>query len=176
MPKVKEFKEKYPDIYQAIFDEGAVSGRKEGSAEGETAGIEKGKVDGRTEGATAERERIQRVEEQLIPGHEDLIQEMKLDGKTTGEQAAVKILQAEKTLRETAASQLAADGIKPVEHAAAPEEGDDVKNMPDGPEKWKAEYEADAELQKEFKSVESYSAYMKGVSEGRIKILGRKVN
>lgn len=170
-----EFKEKYPDLYKLIFDEGVASGRKEGFAEGETAGIEKGKVDGRTEGATAEKERIRNIEAQAIPGHEDLIQEMKFDGKTTGEQAAVKILQAEKTMRETAATQLAADGIKPVAHVVAPNEGDGTENMPDGPEKWKAEYEADAKLQEEFKVVETYVAFKQGVADGRIKILGKKV-
>lgn len=36
-----EFKEKYPDVYQAIFDKGKAAGKEEGFSEGETAGIEK---------------------------------------------------------------------------------------------------------------------------------------
>jgi ATP-dependent Clp endopeptidase proteolytic subunit ClpP len=50
----------------------------------------------KAEAAAAELKRIQDVEAQLIPGHEDLIAELKADGKTTGPEAAVKVLQAEK--------------------------------------------------------------------------------
>lgn len=44
----------------------------------------------------------------------------------------------------------------------------------DDPEKWKAEYEKSADLQKEFKACETYVAYMKGVAAGNVKILGRR--
>ncbi len=50
-------------------------------------------------GAKAERERIQAVEAQFLPGHEDLIAKLAFDGKTTGEQAAVAVLAAEKKKR-----------------------------------------------------------------------------
>jgi hypothetical protein len=51
---------------------------------------------GKEAGATAERERIKAVESHSMPGHEKLVAELKFDGKTTGDQAAAKILQAEK--------------------------------------------------------------------------------
>jgi hypothetical protein len=51
---------------------------------------------GKEEGATAERERIKAVESHSMPGHEQLVAALKFDGKTTGDQAAAKILQAEK--------------------------------------------------------------------------------
>lgn len=50
----------------------------------------------------------------------------------------------------------------------------DVSTLPDGPEKWKAEYERDPQLQAEFRKPEHYTAYKKGVAEGRVKILGRR--
>lgn len=71
----------HPEIYQAVFAEGAASVDA---------------VSARTEGATAERERIQAVEKQCIAGHEDLIASFKFDGKTTGGEAAMAVLQAER--------------------------------------------------------------------------------
>lgn len=54
-----------------------------------------GKAEGLTEGATAERERIQGIESHATFGHEELVKEMKFDGKTTPDQAAARILAAE---------------------------------------------------------------------------------
>lgn len=45
-------------------------------------------------GATAERERIQAVLGQSMPGHEKLVQELAFDGRTTGPEAAVQVLAA----------------------------------------------------------------------------------
>lgn len=53
-------------------------------------------AEAKTAGATAERERILAVEANLMPGHEKLVAEMKADGKTTGPEAAQRILAAEK--------------------------------------------------------------------------------
>lgn len=53
----------------------------------------------RAEGASAERARIQAVEAQAIPGHEDLIAAMKFDGKSSAGDAALAVLAAEKTSR-----------------------------------------------------------------------------
>ena len=78
----------YPDLYASI--------RKEATDEGYKAGLAKGKEEGVIQGAEVERSRIRAVEEQLIPGHEDLIQALKFDGKTSGPEAAVKVLAAEK--------------------------------------------------------------------------------
>ena len=127
MNKLSEFKEKFPDIYQGAFDEGLAvgiaKGEESGSANGIAQGEESGIAKGVEQGAKAERERIMAVEEQLIPGHEDLIAALKIDGSTTGEQAAVKVLQAEKALRSAKADQMAADGITPVNHALIPDDG-----------------------------------------------------
>ena len=46
--------------------------------------------------------------------------------------------------------------------------------MAEGPEKWQAEFEADSELQAEFKKAETYIAYKTAAADGRVKIYGRK--
>ena len=48
-------------------------------------------------GAKAERERIQAVRAQSMKGHEALIDTLAFDGKTTGPEAAMQVLQAHKT-------------------------------------------------------------------------------
>ncbi|NCC41461.1 MAG: S49 family peptidase [Gammaproteobacteria bacterium] len=52
------------------------------------------------EGAQTERARIQGVRAQAIPGHEALIERLAFDGATTGPEAAVQVLAAEKALRD----------------------------------------------------------------------------
>jgi len=66
------------------------------------------------EGASQERARIQAVEAQAIPGHEALIAALKFDGNTTGGEAAMAVLAAEKQSRASAAAALAADAPQPV--------------------------------------------------------------
>lgn len=72
-----------------------------------------------TVAATAERERIQAVEGQALAGHGDLIQTLKFDGKTTGAEAAVAVLAAEKKIRGNKAVDLAADAGAGVSASAA---------------------------------------------------------
>jgi|DewCreStandDraft_2_1066082.scaffolds.fasta_scaffold00504_28 hypothetical protein len=86
----------------------------------EQAAYERGKADG----STAERERIKSVEAQAVPGHEALIAELKFDGKTTGPEAAVKVLAAEKEKRAKTLADLRADAPAPVPHAEAPAPAD----------------------------------------------------
>jgi signal peptide peptidase SppA len=98
-----------PDVAQAIHAEGL--------AEGKALGIALGTA----EGAKAERERIQAIEALARAGHEALIKEMKFDGKTTGPEAAVRILaaidaqnaQRLKDLREDATCAVAAAAAAP---------------------------------------------------------------
>ena len=62
-------------------------------------GFNEGKIAGAEEGAKAEQERIQGVKDQSITGHEALIESLMFDGHTTGEQAAVAVLKAEREMR-----------------------------------------------------------------------------
>lgn len=97
----EEFKAQHPDIYQAIMDEGQTSGH--------ISGIAEGIAQGKKEGAAAELARIKTVKDQTVPGHEALLETLMFDGVTTGEQAAVKILAAEKTLMATKKEDLKKD-------------------------------------------------------------------
>jgi hypothetical protein len=81
------------------------------------------RAEGATEGASAERQRIQDVESQHMAGHDDLIRQLKFDGTTTGPEAAVQVLNAEKGKRARMASDLQADS--PDALPAAPHAGAD---------------------------------------------------
>ncbi len=71
-------------------------------------------------GAAAELERIQAVRASAMPGHEALIEQLAMDGKTTGAQAAQLVIAAH---RQTLASQAAAhfaDAPNPAPASSAP--------------------------------------------------------
>ena len=68
----------------------------------------------RAEGAAAERARIQSVREQTMPGHEALIDALAFDGKTTGPEAAVQVLAAERSRLASQAGARAAEAVAPV--------------------------------------------------------------
>lgn len=77
-------------------------------------------AEGAADGAKAERDRIQAVEAQLIPGHEALINTLKFDGKSTGGDAAVAVLAAEKKVRTSQAAAFNGDAPNPLPVAPAP--------------------------------------------------------
>ena len=68
---------------------------------------------GKKAGAEGELKRIQAVEAQLMPGHEKLVAELKFDGKTTGPEAAEKVLAAERKALGDRATALRADAPDP---------------------------------------------------------------
>lgn len=68
----------------------------------------------RAEGASAERDRIQAIENQLVPGHEALVNSMKFDGKSTAGDVAIAVLAAEKNARQAAANAMVNDAPQPV--------------------------------------------------------------
>lgn len=76
--------------------------------------LAEGKAQGVAEGAAQERDRIQGVEGQLIPGHEALINTLKFDGKSTAGDAAIAVNASERNKRQAAAAALAGDAPKPV--------------------------------------------------------------
>lgn len=113
----EELKTKHADLFAQALAEGKAAGVAEGAASAKTAGIEEGKA----LGATAERQRIADVRAQLMPGHEALIDTLIMDGKTTGPEAAVKVLAAEKVIRKTKADAFKADGQLDVANPPAPD-------------------------------------------------------
>lgn len=68
----------------------------------------------RAAGASAERERIQAVRAQLMPGHEKLVEQLAFDGKTTGPEAAVQVVNAERAALEARRKNLSGDTPPPV--------------------------------------------------------------
>lgn len=107
----------HPEIAAAFRQEG----HDEGFNKGKQAGVEEGKK----LGADAERQRIQEVEAQSIPGHEAMINELRLDGKTTGAEAAVKVLAAEKAKTAQIAKDVKDEAPPAQQHAALG--GDDIQ-------------------------------------------------
>lgn len=137
----------YPDIAKALIEEG------------NSAGIE--------EGAKAENSRIKDVLAQSLPGHEAIINELAFDGKTSGPEAAVVVLQAENKLRAATLTGLQ-NGAPPVVQQSA---GDVPQQMTED-EKLKAEWDKSAELRAEFAdSFESYAAYSKEIPGIKVKTI-----
>lgn len=150
---IEQIKREHPDLAAAL------------AAEGHAAGL--------AAGALAERERIQAVEGQSIPGHEALIAALKFDGKTSGPEAAVQVLAAEKSLRTKARADLHSDAPAPVAFAAAPDEAAAAAAKDNLPleDKCKATWESNASVRGEFRTFDAYVAYEKAVSGGRVKQL-----
>lgn len=72
-------------------------------------------------GACAERDRIKAVREQALPGHEALIEQLAMDGKTSGAEAAIQVLAAERAKVAAFGSARANDAPAPVLQQPAPE-------------------------------------------------------
>lgn len=86
-----------------------------------------------TAAAAAERERIAAVRAQSMPGHEALIEQLAFDGKTTGPEAAMAVLAAEKTLRTSAAAAFLKDAPAAAKTVAAPADSAQPKRTPNAP-------------------------------------------
>lgn len=137
----------------------------------------------RAEGATAERERITGIEKvgAAMKGHDVLVAEMKADGKTTPEQASMRIVLAEGAVRE---QQL--KGVKDVEALtgkvpASPQTEDAAavqqqEQAAGTPESWAAEFGAQtpggAKLRSEFATKQDYVGFM--ANKHKVRILSRQ--
>jgi len=162
------FSKAYPEIFSEI--------QKESKLLGVSEGIETGKKEGFVSGAEAERKRIKAVQDQLLPGHEALIETLKFDGKTTGPEAAVQVLGAEKALLDGKKKELMEEGQKPISQTnlgTGKKEEIDL-NLPIE-EKAKAVWNKDPDLRKEFgDNFDSYLAFTKASVEGRVKIWNKE--
>ena len=119
---IEQLKAGNPALAVALAAEGhavgLAEGRKQGHDDGRRAGYAEGLAQGLGEGhkagSDAERHRIKDIEGNALPGHAALVEAMKWDGKTTGPEAAIKILQAEKETRGIHLQQLRQDVLAPV--------------------------------------------------------------
>lgn len=133
----------------------------------------------KAEGASAERARIQAVEAAALPGHEALIASLKFDGKTTGGDAALAVMKAEREMRARAGANLAADAPKPAAPAAAPAvEAPKSDPMADTSksleERCKAKWDTDAATRAEFASLADFTALARAEERGGVRILGKR--
>lgn len=141
-----------------------------------------------TEGATAERSRMLEVQAQFdgVHGHEALMATLMADGVTAGPQAAVQILAADKALASNRRSNLAADRLDPVAHAASPSAADDAAAAQTAADvaaadadlpveaRCEKQWAASADLQKEFPSLGAFTAYTRNAESGRARVFGAK--
>lgn len=118
------------------------------------------------EAATNERDRIQSVEASSLPGHEALISKMRFDGVTTGAQAALAVVKAE---RLSAVERGAARSVDAV--IVPPSVSNESDTLEQAAElKWAS----DEDLRAAFgDSVEDYNAYNRAVADGQVNIVGR---
>jgi len=158
---LQTLKKDHPDLVKAIIDE-ALAGMAEKLAQA------------KTEGATAEQLRIKGVREQSVPGHEALIENMALDGKSTAADAALAIVAAEKTLRATTLTNIqqnAAPIIPPVDGenltATGKKETGTIEEMA------QAAWDKSEDVRDEFRSFGAYLAFRKAEKEGRVRIFGQ---
>ena len=162
------FKAAFPEIHEEI--------RRAGYDAGLADGTEKGRAEGFEAGRTAERERIREVEKISIPGHEALVSEMKFDGKTTGPEAAVKVLQAETELRKAKQQSFVADAPAPAKPAPAAEKEDPDAELEKLPleQQAKIRWERSPEIRDEFfmSGFAGYLAFLK--NEKSIRIFEKK--
>ncbi len=166
----KEFEATHAELFAEIKNEAYQKGLSEG--------IKTGKAEGLVSGAEAERNRIKDVESQSIAGHEGIIQEMKYDGKSTKADAAVRILAAEKTLRQTKLESFKDDGKViakdvTVDMTKKQDEAAADANLP-LEEKAKKEWDTNPSIRNEFRlgGFSSFVAWLK--NEKNVKIMGKK--
>ncbi len=163
----EDLKMGYPDLITVIEQDAFNRGQAEG--------LTKGKEEGLTAGAESERNRIKEIETQFIPGHEKLVEALKWDGKTTGPEAAMKILAAEKAIKSDVLNAIRADRIQPVVQPAIPV--GDVGIDPNLPldQRARAVWEKSPEIRAEFlDNFNSYFAYLKNMEAGNIRILKKE--
>ncbi len=115
-----------------------------------------------SEGAKAEIERIQDCEAQSIPGHEAMVNSMKMDGKSTGAHIALAIVSAEKQLRGTHLQAFKDNAPAAIQFAAVPAVEVAAKDNKDLPveERAKADWESDKSLHKEFGTLSAYTGFL----------------
>ena len=136
--------------------------------------VAEGHASGVAAGASAERERILAVEAQSLPGHEALIAGLKADGKTSGAEAALQVLAAERVICAGRADALAGAAPNPVPHAAAPTDkpASADASLPIE-ERAKATWDADEKIRAEFGQFDTYLAYAKAQASGTVKVLSK---
>jgi len=137
-------------------------------------------AEGRIAGATAERERILRIEGASIPGHDALVAKLKADPTVDAGAAALQILAAERTARIAAGEARASEAPAPlklvpaatVQPSAA--DKDQVDQSLPVEERCKQAWDKDPAIRAEFGSIGAYTAYERANAAGRASIFRAK--
>lgn len=139
------------------------------NAEGRDAGLDEGSKVGARTGAKAESDRIKGVLAHVMKGHEELVNRLAFDGKTTPDQAASAVVGAEQERLRILGEKLQRESTS-VPDAETPND-DTSKANTDLPidEQIEANWTANAELRNEFSSKETYGAWLKADQAGLIK-------
>jgi len=153
---LKEFKNAHSELYAEIFANGIKKGTDEGLTKSQPEIV--------ASATATETARIKEVEAQCLVGHEDMINVMKYDGKTTGAMAATAVVKAEKAIAADVQAKLIKDA-----GASAKNEPDAVAEIPDGVEKWTKDFGKSSKLKDEFGKIDFYLSYMNGLASGRVK-------
>jgi signal peptide peptidase SppA len=156
----------HPDLVEALVAEAT-----EGMISAET--LQDQLAAARAEAITAERERIAAIEALAIPGHDALIAQLKAEGASADE-AALKIIGAEKQVRQSALAAIEQSGSVAVPHAEA-QGGSGVDPSAPLEDRARAEFDRDADLRAEFGGrFEPYLAYRKAEDSKRARVLGKQ--
>lgn len=157
---VEYIKLNHPAVAQSLIAEGAQSVKQDDLI-----------AKGRSEGAESERARIKGVLDVSLSGHEQLVKQLAFDGQTSPAEAALKVLEAEKSARGTKLETLATEGDLGVDHAPTGDEPTGDFDDLDAETRW----EKDAALRAEFNNnKEDWLAFDEANSNGQVKILNHK--
>lgn len=151
--------------FPSVYDEIVAKEKEKIYTEGREAGVKAG--------IEAENARVQDVMAQSIPGHEKMVNELAFDGVTSGPEAAVKVLQADKGRREAKLEATEKDAAKVVEQAEDVIGQEDFSNLPVA-QRCKKEFDSSADLQGEFGDVETYIAFEEANAAGKVRVLQSK--
>lgn len=124
------------------------------------------------EGAALEVARIKSCDDALLAGHEELVNSMKFDGKSTGGDVAMAIVMAEKRIRSEKLSDFGkfAPAVVPMVSLNSAELGGSEPEKT-GEERLKSDWETNPKIKAEFATYENYASYMMAVANGKVRVL-----
>lgn len=172
----ESFAAEHPAIADALRAEGRNALASDADALLALPVVAEAVANARTAGATAERERIQSVEAQgrKLPGFAALVDGLKYDGKTTGPEAAVALLEANGQKTAKAAADMRAETPAPLPAVSAELSSQAVDDNAPVEDRCKAQWDADPAIRAEFGTLDAFTAYTRAEESGRVRRIGGK--
>ncbi len=129
-------------------------------------------------GVEVENKRIHGIEENALAGHDVLIAEMKADVNISPEQAAIKIINAEKAKGEMKLDAMKSAAktvpeVKPSSTDTGEEKPAAVDESLPLEDRAKATWQKSPDIRAEFGSFEVYEAYLRAEDNGQVNVYGR---